>query len=141
MVKGTFSLDNLWKIQLFTIPLRSCRCCNKFGTFVGNLSRKMAPSVNGYIYQGVSDHLKNGPKVFFLLHKFALIKQNIFMKTNSFTCLMTKSIRNFFWRKLFDICGFLDFFLGLRFVFWTYIKWNSFLTLIIKGFLMTNHVV
>ena len=64
-------------------------------------------------------------------HQFAMINHNIFMKINRFTCLMTKSVREKISEEFFRFYWFLELFQGWRSVFWTYIKWNAFLTLII----------
>ena len=50
-------------------------------------------------------------------HQCTLINYNILMKTNRFTCFMTKSLIIFLWRTIMDFCGFLSFF---------FISWDLF---------------
>ena len=49
---------------------------------------------------GLSDHLKvsSEPKKIWK-HKFVPINHNIFIKSNMFTCFVTKSFRKIFWEK------------------------------------------
>ena len=96
--------------------------------------------------QKLHKDVSHRPKVslnWFLKQQFAMNNHNIVMKTNRFPCFMTKSLKTFYWRPVFDFYRLFESVHHQRSGFWIWplaIESQTSSTLILKGFIV-KHII